>query len=183
MNTCKNILNSPKNFVKSSTHIFKHEYVNKGEVLFRPESFSQKIIFIEKGLIRTYYLKDGKDITYLFLSENSFLTPIECVFFNRPAPYGWEALENCEIRVADYRDFELIFTEVPGMEKFIRLLLVNVLHTIAEKLYSIQFQTAQDRYKNLLDTQPDILLRAPLGHIASYLGITQQTLSVIRSGK
>ena len=69
------------------------------------------------------------------------------------------------------------------MEKFIRLLLVNVLHTIAEKLYAIQFQTAQDRYKKLLDTQPDILLRAPLGHIASYLGITQQTLSVIRSGK
>ena len=69
------------------------------------------------------------------------------------------------------------------MEKFIRLLLVNILHTIAEKLYAIQFQTAQDRYKTLLETQPDILLRAPLGHIASYLGITQQTLSVIRSGK
>ena len=163
--------------------MFRHEYVNKGEVLFRPESFSQKIIFIEKGLIRTYYLKDGKDITYLFLSENSFLTPIECVFYNRPAPYGWEALENCEIRVADYRNFELIFTEVPGMEKFMRVLLVNVLHTIAEKLYAIQFQTAQDRYKKLLETQPDILLRAPLGDIASYLGITQQTLSVIRSGK
>jgi len=163
--------------------MFKHEHVNKGETLFRPESFSQKIIFIEKGLIRTYYLKEGKDITYLFFSENSFLTPIDCVFFNKPAPYGWEALENCEIRVAHYRNFELLFTEVPGMEKFIRLLLVNVLHTIAEKLYSIQFQTAQDRYKKLLDTQPDILLRAPLGHIASYLGITQQTLSVIRSMK
>ena len=69
------------------------------------------------------------------------------------------------------------------MEKFIRVLLVNVLHTIAEKLYSIQFQTAQDRYKKLLEAQPYVLLRAPLGHIASYLGITQQTLSVIRSGK
>ena len=163
--------------------IFRHEYIKKGDVLFRPEGFSQKIIFIEKGLIRTYYLKDGKDITYLFLSENSFLTPVECVFYNRPAPYGWEALEKCEIRVADYRNFELSFTEVPGMEKFIRVLLVNVLHTIAEKLYAIQFQTAQDRYKKLLETQPDILLRAPLGHIASYLGITQQTLSVIRSAK
>jgi CRP-like cAMP-binding protein len=162
---------------------FRHEYVNKGDILFRPESFSQRIIFIEKGLIRTYYLKDGKDITYLFLSENSFLAPVECVFYNKPAPYGWEALENCEIRIAQYRDFESFFSQVPGMEKFVRMLLINVLHTVAEKLYSIQFQTAQDRYKNLIETYPDILLRAPLGHIASYLGITQQTLSVIRSGK
>ena len=69
------------------------------------------------------------------------------------------------------------------MEKFVRQLLVEILHTVAGKLYSIQFQTAQDRYKNLIDTYPDVLLRAPLGHIASYLGITQQTLSVIRSGK
>jgi len=163
--------------------IFRHEYVKKGDILFRPEGFSQKIIFIEKGLIRTYYLKDGKDITYLFLSEKSFLTPVECVFYNKPAPYGWEALETCEIRTALYRDFELLFSQVPGMEKFIRLLLINVLQIVAEKLYSIQFQTALERYKSLIESQPDILLRAPLGHIASYLGITQQTLSVIRSLK
>jgi CRP-like cAMP-binding protein len=161
--------------------IFRHECVKKGDIFFRPESFSQKIIFIEKGLVRTYYLKDGKDITYLFLSENSFLTPIECVFYNRPAPYGWEALENCEIRTAAYREFEMFFSQVPGMEKFIRQLLINVLHTVSGKLYSIQFQTALERYKSLIESHPNILLRTPLGHIASYLGITQQTLSVIRS--
>jgi CRP-like cAMP-binding protein len=163
--------------------IFRYEYVKKGDILFRPEGFSQKIIFIEKGLIRTYYLKDGKDITYLFLSENAFLTPVECVFYNKPAPYGWEALENCEIRIAQYRDFELFFSQVPGMEKFIRQVLINVLHTVAGKLYSIQFQTALERYRSLIESHPNILLRTPLGHVASYLGITQQTLSVIRSAK
>ena len=163
--------------------MFRHEKVKKGDILFRPEGFSQKIIFIEKGLIRTYYLKDGKDITHIFLSENSFLAPIECVFYNKPAPYGWEALENCEIRSAPYREFELLISQIPGMEKWFRQVLINVLHTIAEKLYSIQFQTALDRYKSLIESHPDLLLRAPLGHLASYLGITQQTLSVIRSVK
>jgi len=163
--------------------LFRHEYVKKGDILFRPEGFSQKIIFIEKGLIRTYYLKDGKDITYLFLPENSFLTPVECVFYNKPAPYGWEALENCEIRIAPYRDFELFFSQVPGMEKFIRQLLINVLHAVSGKLYSLQFQTAQERYRSLIESHSNILLRAPLGHVASYLGITQQTLSVIRGAK
>src|SRR4030095_978144 len=170
-------------FSEKFDDIFRHKHVKKGDILFRPEGFSQKIIFIETGLIRTYYLKDGKDITFLFFPENSFLTPVECVFFNRPAPYGWEALENCEIRIAPFRDFELLFSQVPGMEKFFRMLVINVLHTVAEKLYSIQFQTAQDRYKSLIESQSDILLRAPLGDVASYLGITQQTLSVIRSGK
>jgi CRP-like cAMP-binding protein len=176
-------LNLSEEFSEKLDALFRHQYVKKGEILFRPESFSQRIIFIEKGLIRTYYLKDGKDITYLFLSEKSFLAPIECVFYNKPAPYGWEALENCEIRIAPYKDFEMFFSQIPGMEKFIRLLLTNVLHTVAGKLYSIQFQTALDRYKSLIESQPDILLRAPLGHVASYLGITQQTLSVIRSVK
>jgi CRP-like cAMP-binding protein len=149
--------------------VFKHEYINKGEILFRPESFSQKIIFIEKGLIRTYYIRDGKDITHQFFAENSFLTPVESVFYNKPAPYGWEALENGEIRVAQFRDFETFFVQVPGMEKFFRLLLVDTLHSFSERLYALQFQTALDRYKKLLETQSDILLRAPLGHIASYL--------------
>jgi CRP-like cAMP-binding protein len=176
-------LNLSEEFSEKLDNMFRHEKVKKGDILFRPEGFSKKIIFIEKGLIRTYYLKDGKDITYLFLSENSFLTPVECVFYNKPAPYGWEALENCEIRSAQYRDFELLISQIPGMEKWFRQVLINVLHTIAEKLYSIQFQTAQDRYKSLLESQPDILLRAPLGDVASYLGITQQTLSVIRSVK
>lgn len=176
-------LNLAEEFSEKFDTMFMHEHVNKGEILFRPESFSKKIIFIEKGLIRTYYLKDGKDITHLFFPENSFLTPVECVFYNKPAPYGWEALENCEIRVAQFKDFESLFSQVPGMEKFILLLVIDAVHTFSERLYSLQFQTAQDRYKKLLEMQPEVLLRAPLGYIASYLGITQQTLSVIRSGK
>ena len=76
-------LNLSEKFSEKFDTLFKHEYVDKWEVIFRPESFSQKIIFIEKGLIRTYYLKDGKDITYLFFSENSFLTPIDCVFYQQ----------------------------------------------------------------------------------------------------
>jgi hypothetical protein len=66
-------------------------------------------------------------------------------------------------------------------KNLLRLLLINVLYSVSGKLYSIQFQTALERYKSLIESHPDILLRAPLGHVASYLGITQQTLSVIRS--
>jgi len=61
--------------------------------------------------------------------------------------------------------------------------LINVLSAFSDHLFQIQFQTARQRYQILLENHPDILLRTPLGHIASYLGITQQTLSVIRAQK
>jgi CRP-like cAMP-binding protein len=163
--------------------VFKSERISKGDIILKPENISKKVFFIEQGLIRSFYIKDGKDITHLFFTEGAFFLPVESVFYNRTCPYGWEALENGEIRTTHYRDFEPFFTDVPGFEKFIRMLILDVMDTFSERLYALQFQTAHDRYKKLMEVQPDILLRAPLGHIASYLGITQQTLSVIRSSK
>jgi hypothetical protein len=69
------------------------------------------------------------------------------------------------------------------MERFVRMIFINTLKLTSDRLYSLQFQTAEDRYKFMMQEHPNIILRAPLGHIASYLGITQQTLSVIRGKK
>ncbi|GGH26619.1 cyclic nucleotide-binding protein [Dyadobacter endophyticus] len=176
-------LSLPAGLAQSIEPVFKHQDIKKGEIFLQPDNRSQKVCFIEKGLIRTYYLKDGKDITHLFFAENRFSVPLESIFYDRPSPYGWEALENSHIRIAQYKDLEPMFEKVPGFEKLIRLLLIDVIDVFSERLYAMQFQSAQDRYKALIEKHPDILLRAPLGHIASYLGITQQTLSVIRAAK
>ena len=161
--------------------VFRYESVKKGNIVIKHDNLSQKVIFIEKGLMRTFYMKDHKDITHLFFSENMFTAPVESVFFHRTCPYAWETLEHCEIRTTHYHEFESLFSTVPGFEKFFRGLLIQFMDSFSERLHALQFQTAHDRYHKLLEMQPDILLRAPLGHIASYLGITQQTLSVIRS--
>jgi CRP-like cAMP-binding protein len=163
--------------------IFNREVHQKGTILLRPEKFSTKLFFIEKGLIRTYYLKDGKDITHIFFDENSFSGPIDCIYFNRPSLYGWEVLEESTIRVANYKDFESNMLNIDGMDNFARMVLINNVRQTSDRLYAIQFQTAESRYKYMMEEHPNILLRAPLGHIASYLGITQQTLSVIRGRK
>src|SRR5690606_35030264 len=139
--------------------------------------------FIEKGLIRSYYIKDDKDITHHFFPEDTFNLPLESIFYKRPSPYGWEALEETTVRCIQYQDFEPYMLKIPGFEGFIRELLIEMIKVFSDRLYAIQFQTAQDRYTSLISKHPDILKRAPLGHIASYLGITQQTLSVIRAKK
>lgn len=162
---------------------FKREYYNKGQHILLPFGNSQKIIFIERGLIRSYYTKIDKDITHHFFMENSFVVSLESIFYKQPSTYGWEILEETTIRYMYYQDFESYVQEIPGFEKFIREQLIEMIVQFSNKLYSIQFQTAQDRYASLLENFPGILQRASLGHIASYLGITQQTLSVIRGRK
>lgn len=159
----------------------KQETLPKGTQLLETFNSSKKIFFIEKGLARTYYLKDGKDITHHFFKENEISAPIESIFFGKQSPYGLELLEKSDIAIIVYERLEELKSQFPVIEKIQNLFLVNVLYEFSERLYAIQFQTAKDRYSIMIKDYPDILLRAPLGHIASYLGITQQTLSVIRA--
>jgi CRP-like cAMP-binding protein len=163
--------------------VFRKEVHPKGKILLLPGRLSNKMIFIEKGLIRAYYVKDGKEITHLFFEENDFSAPIESIFYNKPSRYGWEVLNDTTIRVLNYIDFEQLLIDIEGMERFVRMIFINTLKLTSDRLYSLQFQTAEDRYKFMMQEHPNIILRAPLGHIASYLGITQQTLSVIRGKK
>ena len=161
--------------------IFKRKRYRKGDIILKPENKSSNLIFIEEGLIRLFYEKEGKDITFLFLDENSFSMPIESIIKNTPTPYGWQAIEDCTIRSVKFSIFNDYLEKNTALEKIARLVLFETLLDVSNRLISIQFQTAEQRYENLLQTYPNILLRTSLYNISTYLGITQQTLSVIRT--
>ena len=159
---------------------FKREFYPKGSVLEQPDNKSQTIHFIEKGLIRSFYDKEGKDITHFFFDENSFAMSLEGIYFNKQDPYGREILEDATLRTIRFSEFNLLYNKFATFKDLFFLVAIETIKQFSDRLFSIQFQTAEQRYKLLIDNYPNILLRAPLGHIASYLGITQQTLSVIR---
>jgi CRP-like cAMP-binding protein len=163
--------------------LFRTETHKKGTILLQPDNRSQKLIFIESGLLRMFYPLGDKLVTFLFLGETAMMLPLESIFYNKPDPYGWEVVQDCTLRTTQYTDFFRLVETVPGVERFLLYETFRVLKEMADKLYGIQLQSAEERYKTLLQTHPDILQLAPLGHIASYLGITQQTLSVIRAKK
>lgn len=163
--------------------LFVRKEYNKGHQLLPVNNRSEKLYFIESGLARSYYYKDQKDITYLFFGENKFYLSIHNVFYGTPAPYGLELLEKSVICTVEYAAIAGCIDRSPGLQNFSRMLLVELLKEASDRIHAIQFQSARERYESLLHTHPDILLRAPLGHIASYLGITQQTLSVIRAAR
>lgn len=160
---------------------FKQEYYPKGTALVQPDNRSQKVYFIEKGMLRTFYNKDGKDITHFFFDENSFTMSVDTVYFNNPDPYGREVLQNATLRVIHFKEFNALFSGMAVFKEFAFMVAIEYLKKFSDKLFSVQFQTAEQRYRFMMASYPDILSRAPLGHIASYLGITQQTLSVIRA--
>jgi CRP-like cAMP-binding protein len=163
------------------TAAFKTESHAKGAQLIKPGSFTSKVYFIEKGLIRTFYYKDERDITQFFFDAGSFTTPLNSVFYGKAEPYGWEVLEDAIVKVIPYHELEAMSIRIPALQRMLFHAAIDTLNIFAIKLESLQFQTAEQRYSSMMEMYPEILLRAPLGHIASYLGITQQTLSVIRA--
>ena len=163
--------------------LFDYRELYKGDNALNNRNYARKVFFIEEGLIRMYYEKDGKDVTHYFFTENMFYLYIENLFQSTNYPYRLELLENCKIRTVEYeklKDFVLVQNK---LQVLFFGLFIDFIKILSNRLSSIQFQSAYERYNIMMDSYRDILLRAPLGHIASYLGITQQTLSVIRAEK
>lgn len=161
--------------------LFETLELPKGYEILHPGSKSTKVYYIESGLIRGYYFKEEKDITHFFFSEGRFYSPIENIFLQTPYEFYVETLEHSIIKQLDYATIESYMDRIPKLQALMRTILTQEIKVLSQRLDSLQFQSAQERYNSLIQLNPDILLRAPLGHIASYLGITQQTLSVIRS--
>ena len=153
----------------------------KKEVVLDTDNYSRNVFFIEEGLVRMFYYKSGKDITHYFFSEKTFAAGTESVFYHKKSIYGIEALEVTTITLIPFDIIAGLASHSIAVNRLVQSILLQTLMGFSMRLQSLQFETAQERYQKLMEEHPDILLRAPLGDIASYLGISQQTLSVIRS--
>jgi len=153
----------------------------KGYILLREDKICNYLYFVDTGLARTFYLKDGKDVTDWFSAENFFAcSPIS--FINRhPDRRAIELLEPSVLYSIHYNDMENLCSKHHDIETFFRRLVNFSLVQMLQKIDALHFSTALQRYKSLMATHPTIIQRVPLGMIASYLGITQETLSRIRS--
>ncbi len=162
-------------------HVFQTKKYQKGDIIRKPNLKTEYIYFLESGYARIFYPKSTKDITFFFLTENSFSLPIETIYFNEPTNFGIEVEVDATFQVFLFSDLKLLFEKIPSIRDIYERELARFIKKTGEKYFLLQFQTAQERYNTMLQKYPDILLHASLGHIASYLGITQETLSRIRT--
>jgi CRP-like cAMP-binding protein len=162
----------------------RKEYLPKHYLLHKEGEVCEKVYFVEEGLVRWfYYSEGGKDITDSFGGENSFITAFDSFFQRKPSRYFIELLEDSTVYWMTYDDLEELLEKFPEVERVGRLILLQILEQALEKNAALQFHNAPERYEFITKKHPDLLQRVSLGHIASYLGITQETLSRIRAKK
>lgn len=138
------------------------------------------IYFINKGIARIYYFKDGIDVTENFFFENSIIARVESLFTGKPSRKAIQVLEDAEIVGINANQLFKLYDSFPEIERLFRKIFEAAYVETVHRIEGIQFHTAEERYKALLLEAPDILKRVPLKYVASYLGITQVSLSRIR---
>jgi CRP-like cAMP-binding protein len=155
----------------------------KGRTLIQPNTISDHMYFIEEGLTRTYYFKEGKDITDWLAAEGEFAGSVISFLTHQPDRRGVELLEPSTLVAIPYKALEELYDRHHEIERLGRLLVSFGLILVQQRFDDLHFASAKERYEKLLSRQPSFIQRVPLGIIASYLGITQETVSRIRAGK
>ncbi|WP_131927501.1 Crp/Fnr family transcriptional regulator [Prevotella heparinolytica] len=154
----------------------------KGEILLKEGQISHNIVIVGKGMLRQFYYKNGKDLTEHFSYEGCIIICIESTLKQEPTRLMIEALEPSIVYLLPYNKL-LMLTEMSWeVNMFYRKILEKSLITSQVKADSWRFETARERYNRLMASQPEVVKRAPLLHIASYLLMTPETLSRVRSG-
>lgn len=153
----------------------------KGELILREGEVCRNIYYIEKGLVRQFYFKKGKDVTEHMAPEGEIVMCIESLFKEEPTHLQVEALEP----VLAYALPKVKLEEVALHNVNIQILYRKILEEslIDSQIHAdlVRFETAQDRYQRLCKLSPQLTLRAPLVYVASYLQMTPETLSRVRS--
>jgi CRP-like cAMP-binding protein len=141
------------------------------------------IYFIKTGFARIYYFKEDIEITESFAFENNILARVESLFHNKPSKKAIQLLEDSELIAINANLLFKLYDTFPDIERLFRLIFESAYVDTVNRIENIQFHSAEERYKMLLNESSNVIKRVPLKHIASYLGITPVSLSRIRSIK
>ena len=160
---------------------FEEKEIEKNALFLKEGQISNEYLLLENGFMRAYSFDlNGIEVTTAFYSGNQPVFEVAS-FFNRiPSKENIEALTYCSGWVISYEKLNSIFHAIPEFREFGRSVLVRGFSSLKLRMLSMITETAEERYTALLKTNPEIFQNAPLKYIASYLGITDTSLSRIR---
>ncbi len=153
----------------------------KGDMILKEGEVCRHIYFIDKGLIRQFYIKHGKEVTEHLGDDHSIFMCIESLFKEIPTQLQVEALEPCMIYALPKDQLERVALHNVNIQILYRKILEESLILSQVHADLVRFETAQDRYRRMCKLYPQVILRAPLLFIASYLQMTPETLSRVRA--
>ena len=155
--------------------------VAKGEKLLQECDVCKSMFYVEKGMVRQFYYKGGRDVTEHFSYEGRIVICIESFLKQNPSRLMVEALEPSMVYGIPHDEFLALVESDKEMSRLYRQILEHALISSQEHADSQRFENASERYVRLLKSKPEIILRAPMVHVASFLQMTPETLSRVRS--
>jgi len=160
---------------------WKYWAVPKDHFLVRQNSIADYIYFINKGSVRIYYRKHEKEVTEWIAMDQQF--SLTSFYMRAPSQLIIQTIEFSEIYGIHYNDLMSLVDKHRDVERLLRNMMTGGFIMSQQRIFSIQFESARKRYEKLLAEQPNIIQRVPLAYIASFLGISSETLSRIRKIK
>jgi CRP-like cAMP-binding protein len=162
------------------TALFKPRAFKKGEFFVHAGTFSTEFGFIEKGLIRFFYTTfEGEEFNQTFKKEYDLMMSFTSILLGEPSNFSIQALEDSTIYVTDYKNFQSFYKRSPGWQELGRKIAeINFIIKTKKEEQFLLF-SAQERYENFKRDYPELLKRVPQLHLASYLGVSAETLNRI----
>ncbi|MFL5729751.1 MAG: Crp/Fnr family transcriptional regulator [Cytophagaceae bacterium] len=152
----------------------------RNSLLVKEGAVCSQLYFLEKGCLRKFYNLDGKEVTHWLGFENNFTTSFYSFISRNPGIENLQVLEDAVLWSVSYDDLQELMNKHRDLERMVRIIQEQYYIKLEERIMALQFKTAKERYEELMLASPHILQRISLGQIASYLGISQETLSRIR---
>lgn len=155
--------------------------LEKGDYFVQQNQPCQQIAYIGSGMLRIFYATEqGDDVTVCFCTPNSLTTSFRSVTQQEPSPLSIQALEQTQLLIIDYSDLQHLYRTSPVWQTIGRLLVEKQYLVVEQYASVLNRETAQEKYSRLLREQPQVIQKAMIKHIASYLGVSRETLSRIR---
>ncbi|MBP1639292.1 MAG: Crp/Fnr family transcriptional regulator [Bacteroidetes bacterium] len=155
--------------------------LKKNDFLVKEGEVCHYYYFVLEGILRNYYIKNGTEITTNFDFPNDIAANFTSLMLQQKSIGCIQAMTDCKIYRMKASDFDKIKAKNPSMQQIKEILISGYVILLEERLYSLQFCTAAERYHFMMEEYPYFIQQIPLTYIASYLGISLETLSRIRA--
>lgn len=180
-NINKHVLLTPEEEQLLCSKIALHSFKAK-TILSNPQTVANQLYFVNSGIVRSFSISDNIIEHVLhFACEGWWIADMYSYLSQKPGFLFIEVIENAEIVVITKENQEFLYTAIPKLERFFRILAENSLVSHQERLMDNMSLSAEERFEKMCQKYPNLILRVPQKHLASYLGVTPEFFSKMKS--
>lgn len=169
-----------QNDVSKIVTFFKPVQLKKGDFFLKTGMSANKLAFVQSGMLREFVEIEGKEITKWITSKGYFVVDLGSFVFRRSARWNIQALTDCELYLIDFIDYQKIGQAIPKWLELEKMFITKCFSILEERVLQHLSMSAEDRYRQLFQSNKELFNTVPLQYLASMLGMTPETLSRLR---